>query len=51
MKKLDKSISKWALPVRIYRDDLERIDAILRELGTPKYETREYEYDLIGRIV
>jgi hypothetical protein len=51
MKKIDKSISKDYLPVKLYLDDLESIEEILKEVSTSlSFETEDYKFDSIEEL-
>jgi hypothetical protein len=51
MKKIDKSISKNYLPLKLYLEDLENIEVILKEASKSlSIETEEYKFDSIADI-
>lgn len=51
MKKIDKSLSKDYLPVKLYLDDLEQIDEIMKEASTSlSFETEDFKFDSIEEL-
>ncbi len=51
MKKLDKSISENYLPIKLYLDDLETIEEILKEVSNSiSFEAENYKFDSIEEL-
>ena len=50
MKRVDKSISKKYLPLRLYLDDLEEIEGFLSQDHRISFESGDYQYDSVAEL-